>query len=140
MEYACAGCAPAACHNVGDRPITGNETAENNRQSGTTKNNHKERESDMSDNTPTMTALSDEEQERIASLSYEQARDELIASVRALEAGGLDLEQSMRQWQIGEALAKRAQTLLDEVRGQLDAAQAAQASSAATAGTQGNLA
>ena len=94
----------------------------------------------MSDNTPTMTALSDEEQERIASLSYEQARDELIASVRALEAGGLDLEQSMRQWQIGEALAKRAQTLLDEVRSQLDAAQAAQASSAATAGTQGNLA
>lgn len=94
----------------------------------------------MSDNTPTMTALSDEEQERIASLSYEQARDELIASVRALEAGGLNLEQSMHQWQVGEALARRAQKLLDEVRGQLDAAQAQQAATAATAGTQDNLA
>ena len=51
----------------------------------------------------------------------------------------MDLDASMRQWQIGEALAKRAQQLLDDVRAQLDAAQADQASAGATAGTQGNL-
>jgi exodeoxyribonuclease VII small subunit len=88
----------------------------------------------------TVSSLSDEEREKIASLSYEQARDQLVQAVQALEAGGLDLDASMRQWEIGEALAQRAQTLLDEVRGKLDAAQAQQASAGAQAGTQGNLA
>mgnify|MGYP007031576691 CR=1 FL=1 len=46
---------------------------------------------------------------------------------------------SMRQWEIGEALAKRAQSLLGEVRAKLDAAQAEQATAANTAGTQDNL-
>ena len=41
--------------------------------------------------------------------------------------------------EIGEALARRAQTLLGEVRAKLDAAQAEQAASAQTAGTQSNL-
>ena len=60
--------------------------------------------------------------------------------LQALEAGGLNLDQSMRQWEIGEALAKRAQSLLGEVRAKLDAAQAEQATAANTAGTQDNLA
>lgn len=94
----------------------------------------------MTDNTqPTIPTLSDEELEKINALSYEQAREQLIKAVQTLEAGGLDLQSSMHQWQIGEALAKRAQSLLDSVRAQLDAAQASQESAGATAGTQSNL-
>lgn len=100
--------------------------------------NDKTTEADTNANTAIPT-LSDEELAAINSLSYEQARDQLIKAVQALEAGGLDLDSSMRQWQIGEALAKRAQSLLDDVRAQLDAAQASQASASASAGTQGNL-
>ncbi len=87
----------------------------------------------------TASSLTQEERERIASMSYEEARDQLIQAVQALEAGGLNLDQSMRQWELGEALAKRAQTLLDQVRAKLDAAQAQQQTSADTAGTQSNL-
>ncbi|WP_084674735.1 exodeoxyribonuclease VII small subunit [Bifidobacterium crudilactis] len=84
-------------------------------------------------------SLSDKEREAIAKLPYEQARDQLIQAVQALEAGGLDLDASMRQWEIGEALSKRAQELLDQVRAKLDGAQAAQSSAGASAGTQSNL-
>lgn len=87
----------------------------------------------------TASSLTQEERERITSMSYEEARDQLIQAVQALEAGGLNLDQSMRQWELGEALAKRAQTLLDQVRAKLDAAQAQQQTSADTAGTQSNL-
>ncbi|MCX8672664.1 exodeoxyribonuclease VII small subunit [Bifidobacterium sp. B4001] len=84
-------------------------------------------------------ALSQKERETIAKLPYEQARDQLIQAVQALEAGGLDLDASMRQWEIGEALAKRAQELLGQVRARLDAAQQEQASAGAQAGTQSNM-
>lgn len=84
-------------------------------------------------------SLSQEERERIAQLPYEQARDELIQAVRALENGGLSLEDSMKQWELGEALAQRAQSLLGTIRAKLDAAQQAQAQTANTAGTQSNL-
>ncbi|MCI1650763.1 exodeoxyribonuclease VII small subunit [Bifidobacterium tibiigranuli] len=91
--------------------------------------------------TPTAPAssLSDKERDAIAAMPYEEARDHLIQAVQALEAGGLNLDQSMRQWELGEALAKRAQSLLGEVRAKLDAAQAEQESSAEMAGTQSNL-
>ncbi len=85
------------------------------------------------------TSLTDKEREAIAQMPYEEARDKLIQAVQALEAGGLNLDQSMRQWEIGEALAKRANSLLNEVKAKLDAAQAEQANSADTAGTQSNL-
>ncbi|KAB5608775.1 exodeoxyribonuclease VII small subunit [Bifidobacterium jacchi] len=84
--------------------------------------------------------LTDKEREAIARMPYEEARDKLIQAVQALEAGGLNLDQSMRQWEIGEALAKRAQTLLNDVRARLDAAAADQGTNANTAGTQANLA
>ena len=83
--------------------------------------------------------LNADEQARIASLNYEQARDELIQAVQRLETGGLDLDQSMRQWEVGEALARRAQSLLDAVRAKLVTAQEQQASAGTAAGTQGNL-
>lgn len=93
----------------------------------------------MTDQHNTVSALTDKEREAIAQMPYEEARDKLIQAVQALEAGGLSLDQSMRQWEIGEALAKRAQSLLNEVKTKLDAAQAEQATSANTAGTQSNL-
>ncbi|RSX58754.1 exodeoxyribonuclease VII small subunit [Bifidobacterium samirii] len=86
-----------------------------------------------------VSTLSDKEREAIARMPYEEARDKLIQAVQALEAGGLNLDQSMRQWEIGEALARRAQSLLADVRARLDAAQAEQAANAGTAGTQSNL-
>ncbi|HEV7173537.1 exodeoxyribonuclease VII small subunit [Pedococcus sp.] len=49
----------------------------------------------------------------VSSLSYEQARDELISIVAALEGGQLGLEESMRLWRRGEALAAHCSTWLD---------------------------
>ena len=93
----------------------------------------------MADQNTTASTLTDDERKAIAQMPYEEARDKLIEAVQALEAGGLNLDQSMRQWEVGEALAQRAQTLLNEVRAKLDAAQNAQAATADTAGTQSNL-
>ena len=93
----------------------------------------------MADQNTAASTLTDDERKAIAQIPYEEARDKLIEAVQALEAGGLNLDQSMRQWEVGEALAQRAQTLLNEVRAKLDAAQNAQAATADTAGTQSNL-
>lgn len=60
----------------------------------------------------------------IAQLSYEQARDELVRTVQQLEAGGTTLEDSLRLWERGEALADRCQSWLDGARQKLDEAQA----------------
>ncbi|EPI42969.1 exodeoxyribonuclease VII, small subunit [Gardnerella vaginalis JCP8522] len=86
-----------------------------------------------------ISTLSSEERAAIDAMPYEEAREKLVQAVKALEAGGLTLDQSMHQWELGEALAKRAQGLLASVRAKLDAAQAEQSATAATAGTQSNL-
>lgn len=65
-----------------------------------------------------------------ASLSYEQARDELVQVVARLEAGGEPLEASLALWERGEALAARCQEWLDGARARLDAARAQDAASA----------
>jgi exodeoxyribonuclease VII small subunit len=49
----------------------------------------------------------------VPELSYEQARDELIGIVAQLEGGQLGLEESMRLWRRGEALATHCSTWLD---------------------------
>ena len=49
----------------------------------------------------------------VAELSYEQARDELVALVATLESGRSGLEESMRLWQRGEELAAHCTTWLD---------------------------
>ena len=49
----------------------------------------------------------------VTELSYEQARDELISVVAQLEGGQLGLEESLRLWQRGEALAAHCSTWLD---------------------------
>ena len=58
----------------------------------------------------------------VATLTYEQARDELVQVVSRLEAGGEPLEASLALWERGEALATRCQEWLDGARQKLDAA------------------
>lgn len=60
-----------------------------------------------------------------ASPSYEAARDELAEVVRALEAGGTTLEESLKLWERGEELARQCQEWLDGAKARLDAALAA---------------
>lgn len=59
--------------------------------------------------------------EDVASLSYERAREELVAVVQRLETGSVPLEDSLALWERGEALAQRCQTWLDEARARLAA-------------------
>jgi exodeoxyribonuclease VII small subunit len=60
--------------------------------------------------------------EETAKPSYEAAREELIEVVRALEAGGTTLEESLALWERGERLATVCQEWLDGARQRLDAA------------------
>jgi exodeoxyribonuclease VII small subunit len=67
----------------------------------------------------------------IAELSYEQARDELVKVVNALEQGGVSLEESLALWERGEALAKRCEEWLVGAKARLDAARSSAAPQAA---------
>lgn len=58
--------------------------------------------------------------------SYEAAREELVEVVRALETGGITLEESLALWERGERLATICQEWLDGARQRLDAAMAAE--------------
>jgi exodeoxyribonuclease VII small subunit len=49
----------------------------------------------------------------VAGLGYEQARDELVDIVARLENGQAGLEESMRLWERGEALAAHCGRWLD---------------------------
>lgn len=53
-------------------------------------------------------------------LSYEQAREELIAVVSKLETGGISLQESIDSWERGEELANLCQRWLDGARARLD--------------------
>ena len=61
----------------------------------------------------------------ISDLGYEDARDELIAVVQQLEAGGLDLDTSLTLWERGEALAQRCEEHLAGARQRVEEALAA---------------
>ncbi len=58
----------------------------------------------------------------VASMTYEQARDELLDVVRRLETGAATLEESLGLWERGEVLADVCQQWLDGARARLDAA------------------
>lgn len=58
----------------------------------------------------------------VSEMTYEQARDELVAVVGALEQGGITLEESLGLWERGEALAARCEEWLIGARARLDAA------------------
>ncbi len=64
-------------------------------------------------------ALSD-----VATLSFEQARDELVRVVAELEQGAPTLEQSLALWERGEALAARCEEWLLGAKRRLEAARA----------------
>lgn len=65
-------------------------------------------------------------------LSYEQARDELVQVVNRMEQGGATLEESLQLWERGEALAARCEEWLLGARKRLESAR-----SAATSGDAG---
>jgi exodeoxyribonuclease VII small subunit len=58
----------------------------------------------------------------IEALSYEEAREQLVAVVGKLEAGGASLEDSLALWERGEALARRCEDWLEGARKLLAAA------------------
>jgi len=65
--------------------------------------------------------------DEVAALGYEQARDELVEIVRRLESGSLTLEDSLRLWERGEALAERCQEWLAGARATIESARARRA-------------
>jgi exodeoxyribonuclease VII small subunit len=60
----------------------------------------------------------------VRSLSYEQARDELVRVVSELEQGSATLEEALALWERGEALAARCEEWLVGARARLEAARA----------------
>lgn len=58
-------------------------------------------------------------------LSYEQAREELVALVQRLETGGAPLDESLALWERGEQLATICQQWLDGAKVRIEAARAA---------------
>ncbi|MDO4900643.1 exodeoxyribonuclease VII small subunit [Actinomyces sp.] len=57
----------------------------------------------------------------VASLPYEQAREQLVSVVQRLEAGQVPLEEALKLWERGEALAARCQSWLDDAHARLAA-------------------
>ncbi|MGC5616839.1 exodeoxyribonuclease VII small subunit [Georgenia sp. Z1491] len=88
------------------------------------------------DSAPTAPATGDgAADDGVDQLTYEQARDELVGVVRRLESGELPLEEALRLWQRGEALADRCQDWLDGARRALDEARGDRGDEADDAGT-----
>lgn len=71
--------------------------------------------------TPHETAALSDVDAKVASFSYEEARSRLVDIVSTLEQGSLPLEDMLAHWELGEALARRCQALLDGARERLDA-------------------
>ncbi|KAA9086629.1 exodeoxyribonuclease VII small subunit [Microbacterium radiodurans] len=76
----------------------------------------------------TMTSSTDGSAADVATLSFEQARDELVRVVSELEQGAPTLEESLALWTRGEHLAARCEEWLLGAKRRLDEARAARAS------------
>ena len=57
----------------------------------------------------------------VASMTYEQARDELVGLVARLENGQVGLEESISLWQRGEVLATHCSQWLDRAEARITA-------------------
>jgi exodeoxyribonuclease VII small subunit len=68
-----------------------------------------------------------------SALSYEEARDELIRVVSALEQGSSTLEESLALWERGEQLARRCEEWLIGAKARLEAARAGASASSEAA-------
>lgn len=78
---------------------------------------------DTYDDEPTDAAsASSQDDDGNTSMTYEQARDELVSVVQQLENGGVSLQESVALWERGEKLATICQRSLDGARQRLDAA------------------
>lgn len=71
--------------------------------------------------TETETGAGAAQQAALSSLSYEQARGELVQVVQRLEAGGSTLEESLELWERGEQLSRVCREWLEGARARLDA-------------------
>lgn len=60
----------------------------------------------------------------VSKLSYEDARNELVAVVAQLEQGSPTLEETLSLWERGEALAQRCEEWLVGAKERLNAARA----------------
>ncbi|HEY9293007.1 MAG TPA: exodeoxyribonuclease VII small subunit [Microlunatus sp.] len=69
------------------------------------------------------------EDEDLSQLSYEQAREELVAVVQRLESGGAPLAESLELWERGEKLAALCQQWLDGAKAKVEATRAESAGS-----------
>ncbi|MBP3948048.1 MULTISPECIES: exodeoxyribonuclease VII small subunit [unclassified Corynebacterium] len=76
----------------------------------------------MADNTFGQGTPGDEAFPDPTTLTYEQARDELIETVKILELGQMSLDESLKYWERGEALAKRCEVLLDGAQRRVETA------------------
>ncbi len=72
-----------------------------------------------------MTSQADDTPADVATLSFEQARDELVRVVAELEQGAPTLEHSLALWTRGEQLAARCEQWLLGAKRRLDDARAA---------------
>lgn len=52
-------------------------------------------------------------------ITYEQARDELVAIVKKLETGSAPLEETLSMWERGEALAGRCHAILSKAEARM---------------------
>lgn len=71
----------------------------------------------------------------IDTLTYEQARDELIETVKILELGQMSLDESLKYWERGEALAKACENHLDGASKRVEDALNARAAGSDSAGS-----
>lgn len=71
----------------------------------------------------------------IDTLTYEQARDELIETVKILELGQMSLDESLIYWERGEALAKACENHLDGASKRVEDALNARAAGSDSAGS-----
>lgn len=70
----------------------------------------------------------------VATLTFEQARDELVRVVAELEQGAPTLEQSLALWERGESLAERCEQWLLGAKRRLDEARSTPGGPATTDG------
>ncbi|MDQ2708496.1 MAG: exodeoxyribonuclease VII small subunit [Actinomycetota bacterium] len=71
-------------------------------------------------------------------MGYEQARDELVEVVKALEVGGLSLDESVRLWERGERLARLCEQRLAGARDRVQAVLGADTTADSVAGDETN--
>lgn len=64
--------------------------------------------------------MSEQDMTPVNELGYEACRDELADVVRHLEQGGLSLDESLKLWERGEALAKRCEEHLAGARQRIE--------------------